>query len=216
MRRLKIINSNTAIAECYLEKNDTDFLVESSISTIISNYLFNHTDNHIQLPNNNIQFFFNDRNLNLLKEAIQDKSNLILINQYIEKQFKIKNNINNINFSDDLSILENIFHKTNLILSFEKDTFNIPDMHNIKHYIHNRYFYEYEYTKIYSDIEISLSDNAFWVFTIDLTLEGKFKPENIDFINTFNNVGLNCEYCEDKIIFKGDIHEEDKDLKWIM
>ena len=216
MRRLEIVNKNSATCECHIIKDNAEFFAGSSISTIISDYLFNSDSNFIVKSNDKIQFIYTDNNLNIIKESLNNKENLKNINEYIEKHFNIKNKVIKIEFTGDLFIEERFIKYINLILHFEKNSFNIPDYKNIKDYIHNRYFYDYDYTNIYSDINIYISNDKTWVINTKTTLEGDLKPQDVNKISHFTNLTFLNSYSNNKIIFEGNIYENDEDVQWIV
>jgi Fe-S cluster biosynthesis and repair protein YggX len=230
MNRITINTNKSIEVSFYLKKAEGFFLDITDFSSILSKYIFDNGSDYAFEKNQEGYFFYcNEKNLNLVKELLNDKNLINDFEKHINNKFNLNCNILKIDNEFDFSTDNLYFNSITIFIEFKEDVFNIPSNKFINEYIQQKYFQfyfdKYEnknklrddsiYTKF--DLFLTLNNNFIFNFFIKIKLKKEFNFSEVN--NTFNynktKTKINMEFDNDNLIFKGDIYEKNETLQWI-
>lgn len=216
MRILKILSNNSISMDLEIKKEQGFFSNLVSFSSILADYLFK-SKSHFDYKEYRESYFFdfNENNINLINSILNNQKFINDFEKHLFSEFKINGKIDYISQDYEVFTLDNYIEKINIIIYFKEDVFTIPSVSNINQYVLNRYFYDFDSSKIFCKTDLFVVTNECFVFNSQITIDEPTTCIDLDKTSKFNNTNFFITYTPTKTIFEGNIHEYNKDLQWI-
>lgn len=216
MRRIQVLSNKSISVKLEIKKEQGFFSDIVSLSSIFTDYLFNlHSDFDFVEAFQGYFFYFNENNIKLINDIFKNKKMFEDFENCLESEFQIKGKINSIKINSDISNNDHYIENFRILIEFKDEVFNIPSFLNLNEYVLNRYFYEFDYSKIFCSTNILITTNKHFIFKSKITIEQSTVIEDFNKLFKFDNTKFMIYYTPEKTVFEGDIYESDEDLQWI-
>lgn len=216
MRRIQVLSNKSISVKLEIKKEQGFFSDIVSLSSIFTDYLFNlNSDFDFVEAFQGYFFYFNENNIKLINDILKNKKIFDDFENCLKSEFQIKGEINSIKINSDILNNDHYIKNFQILIEFKDEVFNIPSFLNLNEYVLNRYFYEFDYSKIFCSTEIFITVNKYFVFKSKVTIQQPIIIEDLNKLFKFDNIRFIINYTPKKTVLEGDIHESDKDLQWI-